>query len=250
MSGRIRTIKPEWRESESLGSCSDAARVLSVSLVTLADDQGNGRGSIGYLAAQTWTYSRDSRETLARASAALRELVAIGYVVIYKVGGSTYFHLTGWSKHQRVDKPGKPRVPEPDSATIRESLAKVPGSLAPDHDPDHDQERDQEPDLDLPPSRRSVGKPSELPVDWSPTPEHVGLAAKLGVSLESEVAKFKAHAEANGRRQKRWNASFTGWLHNAQAFAGRGGGARGTTGGGLSPRQILELDLGGADDQA
>jgi uncharacterized phage protein (TIGR02220 family) len=140
MAGRIRTIKPEWLENQRLGSCSDAARLLSIALILLADDHGRGRAATAYLAGQAWTYTLAKvPETLARVSAALSELVAIGYVRLYEVEGQEYFEILGWSRHQKVDKPGKPRVPDPTLGKIRDTLAKVPETLATDHDHDHDQ---------------------------------------------------------------------------------------------------------------
>ena len=109
MAGRIRTLKPEWLENESLGGCSDAARVLSAGLVLLADDFGNGRGAPGFLAGQVWPYRDpvEARETLERAA---RELLSTGYVRFYRSGGQTYFHLPGWARHQKVDKPSRTRA--------------------------------------------------------------------------------------------------------------------------------------------
>lgn len=119
MSGRIRSIKPEWLEDELLAAASDEARVLSVALILMADDYGRGRASAAAIATGAWRYQleRDdgehTRETLARASRALRELVAIRFVTVYEVAGQRYFEIRNWQKHQKVDRPSKPRIPEP-----------------------------------------------------------------------------------------------------------------------------------------
>ena len=124
MSGRIRTVKPEWLEDEALLRCSSDARVASIALLLLADDHGNGRGSDLYLGAQIFP-----GEPLAKVREALASLVAIRYAAFYEVDGQTYYTIRNWTKHQRVDKPGKPRVPEPleiirdTRANIRETLA-------------------------------------------------------------------------------------------------------------------------------
>lgn len=58
-------------------------------------------------------------------------------------------------------------------------------------------------------------KPStKLPADWAPTDEHKARCAQDGLDLPAQVARFKAHAEANDRRQVNWNAAFTQWLLN------------------------------------
>lgn len=136
MSGRIRTIKPEWLEDELLALASSDARTLSIALMLLADDFGNGRANPLQLAGQV--FPGKVPETAANA---LEELRAIRFAILYEVDGQRYFAIRNWSKHQRVDKIGKPRVPGPKVATaiiaeekqsgvmLREPPAKVPETL-------------------------------------------------------------------------------------------------------------------------
>lgn len=105
---RIRTIKPEWLEDEKMMESSIAARLMSVALLLLADDHGRGRGSITYL--HRMAMPREAPDVVQRAR---DELVAMGFIVLYRVRDQEYFEVRNWSKHQRVDRPGKPRVPEP-----------------------------------------------------------------------------------------------------------------------------------------
>ncbi len=137
---RIRTIKPEWLTDERMALASSDARVLSIALIVMADDYGRGRANRIMLAGQV--FPGKNPETLANA---LDELATGNFVTLYEVDGQSYYAVRNWDKHQRVDKPGKPRVPEiPEGyeppAKVRESVAKVPETLAPDHDHDHDQE--------------------------------------------------------------------------------------------------------------
>lgn len=55
-----------------------------------------------------------------------------------------------------------------------------------------------------------------LPDDWTPKPAHVQLAHERGVNGPHEEAQFRAHAAANDRRQRDWDAAFRGWLGNAR----------------------------------
>jgi hypothetical protein len=55
---------------------------------------------------------------------------------------------------------------------------------------------------------------TKIPVDWQPTDEHKTRCTQEGIDLSTQVARFKAHAEANDRRQVNWNAAFTQWLLN------------------------------------
>jgi hypothetical protein len=107
MSNRIRTIKPEWLEDELLALASDGARVLSVALMLLADDYGNGRANLTLLTGRAFP-GRLPEEI----APLLDELIKLRYVVLYEVDGQRYFHIRNWSKHQKIDRPSKPRVPE------------------------------------------------------------------------------------------------------------------------------------------
>jgi len=112
---------------------SEAARVLSIALILLADDYGNGRAgrALG---------SRVFPETPEKVRGTLAELQNMGFLVLYEVRGQHYYSIRNWKKHQRVDKPGKPRVPGPceTSEKIRETPGNIPETLAPDPDPDPD----------------------------------------------------------------------------------------------------------------
>lgn len=65
-------------------------------------------------------------------------------------------------------------------------------------------------------SRKRPAKP--LPSDWRPSKEHIDRATAEGIDIKSEYRAFRAHAEANDRRQVNWNAAFTQWLINVPAW--------------------------------
>lgn len=67
-------------------------------------------------------------------------------------------------------------------------------------------------------SRKRPAKP--LPEDWQPTSEHRDRCAERGIEIAVSAAKFRAHAEANDRRQVNWNAAFTQWLLNERPQPG------------------------------
>jgi hypothetical protein len=106
---RIRTIKPEWRTDQKLGRAGLAARVLSVSLITAADDEGRGEWREHVMAADVFGYEPDPVACLREALAKLHGW----YAIVYEARGETYFQLLTWTKHQRVDRPTKSRLPEP-----------------------------------------------------------------------------------------------------------------------------------------
>lgn len=185
MSGRIRTIKPEWLEDELLAAASDEARVLSVALLLMADDYGRGRASPAAIAAGAWRYQLEkddgehTREILARASRALRELAELRFVTLYEVSGQRYYAIRTWSKHQKVDRPSKPRIPEPPeqsepgtaaiSATCTPSTNTREGSSS----PSRDTRQTLAPDLRSPTSTSDLRPASEdRSSARAPEPEH------------------------------------------------------------------------------
>ncbi|MEQ9074113.1 MAG: hypothetical protein RLP09_09670 [Sandaracinaceae bacterium] len=139
MAGRIRTLKPEWLEDELLAACEDHVRLLSVALILLADDHGRGRGGAVQIAAAVWgmaSMSNDPHETLRKASGGLQELERIGFLTLYKVRKQQYFQINNWLKHQKVQRPSKPRVPTPDEADSPPPDPDPPEGCRTDPDPD------------------------------------------------------------------------------------------------------------------
>lgn len=182
---RIRSIKPEWLDDEGLHEAGLVARLMSICLITLADDYGNGRAHEGQLAGRLFWNEDDG---LAKVREGLASLTRIGFLRLYEVRGQSYFHVVNWSKHQRVDKPGKPRVPGPEEASappdpapddngkdaIRETSGKVRETLATDLDRDLDRDLDQEVDAH---AREATAPANVAPIQdpWEPPGHHSGV---------------------------------------------------------------------------
>lgn len=119
---RIRTIKPEFPESESMGRISREARLLFIMLWLACDDEGKTRGHSRKLASTLYPYDEDAPKLIDRW---LGELERENVVIRYQVDGSTYLKVTAWSKHQKIDRPSKSRLPDPSESDgkppIRES---------------------------------------------------------------------------------------------------------------------------------
>jgi len=171
---RIRTIKPEFCESESIGRVSRDARLLFVQLWTIVDDAGRTRAAPKMLAGRLYPYDEDisAREI----DGWLAELEREGCIARYQVGGGHYLQVTNWSKHQKIDHPTKSKLPGPDetittvspsspesltnnSRETRESLAP---DLGPGPGPGPGEEKNQEYDSSLrsesAPAAPSVGE--------------------------------------------------------------------------------------------
>ena len=230
MAGRIRSIKPELLEDEIAVSLSDAAWRLWVSMWVLADDHGDLRAGDRYLAAQVW------QDTSHDASAPLLELIRTGLVLPYSVEGQRYVRIAGWSKHQRVDNAGKPRVPTPeddDGTWIQLLTIKVAEKL---RDPTRPSatlgalplaQSGGETTIPItttitttargkPRGDRSAdsdGQGKRISSDWKPKDETVKWAAQQGVDamacLEEFVEFWLSVAGAKGRRAN-WDLTFRG----------------------------------------
>jgi hypothetical protein len=102
---RIRTVKPDYWTDERVGECSVSARLLFIACWNFADDHGGLDRSAKQLKAQAFPYDAIDCEPL------VQELLNAGLLVEYAVDGKKYLHIKGFRKHQKVEKPAKPRIP-------------------------------------------------------------------------------------------------------------------------------------------
>src|SRR5688572_17645353 len=99
---RIRTIKPEFPQSESMGRVSREARLLFAMLWTIADDEGRLRGASRLLASLLYPYDDDAPALM---DGWLEELEGVDCIRRYEVGGTRYVEITKWLDHQKIDRP-------------------------------------------------------------------------------------------------------------------------------------------------
>jgi hypothetical protein len=107
---RIRTIKPEFWSSGQVLECSPNARLLFLGMLNFADDEGRIQNSPKSLKAQIFPADPF---TIADIEGMIVELSANDLVMPYEVDGKRYLQITGWKKHQRIDKPQPPKHPPP-----------------------------------------------------------------------------------------------------------------------------------------
>ena len=118
---RIRTIKPEFPQSQSIGRVSRDARVLFIMMWTIADDEGRGRGAPKMLASLLFPYDDDAPGLV---EDWLQELVEVGCIILYEVENTQYFQIVKWREHQKIDRPTPSRLPGPDGALSHRNLEK------------------------------------------------------------------------------------------------------------------------------
>jgi hypothetical protein len=111
---RIRTIKPEFPQSESMGRISRDARLLFIELWTLCDDSGRTRAASRMLASLLFPYDDDAPSLI---DGWLAELEREDCIVLYSIGGATYLQICNWLNHQKIDKPSGSKIPEFDESS-------------------------------------------------------------------------------------------------------------------------------------
>lgn len=111
---RIRTIKPEFPHSESMGRVSRDARLTFILLWTLADDSGRLRGNSRMLASLLFPYDDDAKSLI---ETWLTELDREGCIRRYLHEGTSYIQVCNWLNHQKIDKPSQSKLPAFDESS-------------------------------------------------------------------------------------------------------------------------------------
>lgn len=117
---RIRTLKPEMWQSESVGRLSREARLLFIAIITQVDDEGRTRASSRGLASLLFPFDDDAGRLI---EGWLEELHREFMFLRYEVDGDTYGYIPKWLSHQKIDKASRSKIPAPTEfvCTARES---------------------------------------------------------------------------------------------------------------------------------
>lgn len=121
---RIRTIKPEFWTNGRVLECSPNSRLLFIGLWNFCDDAGRHPMRPKQIKAQIFPADDFSSESIL---GMIEELEANGLLSLYSVGSDTFIQVNGWD-HQRIDKPQKPRYPDPEEMDSEN----IPGTFPPD----------------------------------------------------------------------------------------------------------------------
>lgn len=210
---RIRSIKPEFPQSESMGRVSRDARLLFIQLWTQADDEGRFRGHERMLASLLFPYDDDAPKLIGKW---LAELEREGCIRRYVVEGAHYLDIPAWAKHQKIEKPTPSRLPsfaEASPTTPRTLPDKSALDLGP-------WTVDQEPRTVDRGEGRSA-KASRLPLDWAPSESLLAWTQSEHPTVDAlaEEAKFRDywHARAGpDARKADWDATWRNWIRRAE----------------------------------
>jgi len=204
---RIRTIKPEFPQSESMGRVSRESRLCFILLWTIADDAGRLRGNSRMLASLLYPYDDDAKSKI---DTWLTQLCGEGCIARYEVDGTSYIQIMKWSDHQKIDKPSASRLPSFDEdsrvvANVREASA-----------------------TDLGPRTVDLGKEgngsggekrrTRLPADFYPDATGIAAIEKTGLSLAVELEQFRNHHAGVGSVMLDWQAAWRTWVGKALKF--------------------------------
>lgn len=120
---RTRKIKPNFRDSESMGNVCRDARLLFVLMITIADDEGRLRGNHRYLAHTLFPHDSDAEQQI---GAWLKALEHEECIRQYQLDGTPYIAFVNWKKHQPVDHPKASKIdPPPKLGQVRLPLPEV-----------------------------------------------------------------------------------------------------------------------------
>lgn len=150
---RIRTIKPEFPQSESMGRVSRESRLCFIMLWTIADDEGRLRGNSRMLASLLYPYDDDAKKHI---DGWLDQLSSEGCIARYEVDGTSYVQILKWREHQKIDKP---------------SASKIPPFVEPSRPfakPREDSSADQDQDLGRDQGEEGIDSCAEPPSDSAP----------------------------------------------------------------------------------
>lgn len=222
---RIRTIKPEFPQSESMGRVSRDARLTFIELWTLADDEGRLRGNSRMLASLLFPYDDDAKDLI---DGWLRELESEDCLTRYKIGGDSYIQISNWLIHQKIDKPSKSKIPAFDEssrilANPREVSSEDQGSRTEGPKDDSGELDLQAQAADAPPPVVAIPLNDGSEYGIYPSQVEEWSSAYPNVDVVAELKKMRQWSIANPKKRKTRRgvmAFANSWLSNTQDKGG------------------------------
>ena len=109
---RIRTIKPEFWRSEDIAALRIEDRLLFIGLWSYVEDNGVGRDEPQLIQCDLYPLDTFTEASL-RTHGGLKRLSEQGLITRYEgPDGRKYLQVNSWDKHQKINRPSKPRFPQ------------------------------------------------------------------------------------------------------------------------------------------
>jgi hypothetical protein len=118
---RIRTVKPEFQNSQSMGRVSRDARLTFIEIWPQCDDAGRIRANSRMLASVLFPYDEDAPQLIDQW---LSELEKEDCIVRYRIGNDEYLQVSHW-EHQKIDHPQPSKLPPPPAKKQRKTRLTV-----------------------------------------------------------------------------------------------------------------------------
>lgn len=200
---RIRTIKPEFWTSEQIAECDPLTRLLFIGALNFCDDSGVHPASAKRLKMEIFP-SDDIASTSIRGM--LDELSSNNLIELYKVEDKEYFIVTGWEKHQRIDRPTY-KYPLQDGDIPKTCRRHVDERSPPERNGKEGNGEEGK-------GKRGAKRATPPPKDFSITAGMKSWAGEKAknVNLERETEKFLNHAQAKGLTYKNWESAWRNWM--------------------------------------
>lgn len=107
---RIRSLKPTFWADEAVAELSRDARLLTIGLISFADDEGRFLASIAAISGYVFPHD-DLPARLVRRW--LDEVEVAGIVRLYSVARREYGAFPNWAKHQKINRATASLIPAP-----------------------------------------------------------------------------------------------------------------------------------------
>jgi hypothetical protein len=209
---RLRTIKPEFWVSEQIAECSTSARLTFIGIWNFCDDGGVHPAKPRTLKAEI--YPMDD-VTVTQVEGWVDELLKAGLLAAFSSeNGDAYWHVTGWERHQKIDRPTfKHPAPCQISTTPRRAIAEDSTSPRSGVETNGVETSGDESSggavADATPRPRRASAKSALPAGFSISEQVKAWATGKGFDrLDEHLEAFKTKAQAKGYTYADWDSAF------------------------------------------
>jgi len=228
---RIRTIKPDFFTSDTVSALPLRARLTWLGLWTHCDDHGRCRDSVKLIKAAVWPLDDVSLQEI---ETDLNTLADRRVILRYSVDGKNYLAVTGWTEHQKVNRPTPSKIPAPRIGVIPPpSSVKTHGGLTEDSRQEQGTgnreqgtgNREVSPSA-TPRANALAKRATRIPDDFAVNPAMVAWAQEHTPHVDGryETAQFIDYWQAKAGKDAAkldWVRTWQTWMRRAEKESGR-----------------------------